>query len=248
VVRILEWADSEAFARALFIESLRRAGIAVEASPLAAQNNGLLPPPGWYASAPRVAALQSPRFADEAKLILKVSHNLHASTLPLLLAVTRGQRTLNDGMRIEGEILEQLGVDRESISLSGGAGGERGDYVTPRATVQLLNALFHREDIETFRGALPILGVDGTLAKVLDADSPAKGKVTAKTGTLHWDNALNNRELLTSKALAGYVDAASGRKLAFAVFVNLTHLQASSETTREGNALGRVAEILQQGL
>jgi len=33
------------------------------------------------------------------------------------------------------------------------------------------------------RSALPVLGVDGTLAGVLPKDSPAYGKVQAKTGT-----------------------------------------------------------------
>ena len=74
-------------------------------------------------------------------MILKVSHNLHASTLPLLIAAHHGERTLAAGLRREGEILKGLGVDPATISFGGGAGGARADLVTPRATVALLRAM-----------------------------------------------------------------------------------------------------------
>jgi D-alanyl-D-alanine carboxypeptidase/D-alanyl-D-alanine-endopeptidase (penicillin-binding protein 4) len=103
-----------------------------------------------------------------------------------------------------------------------------------------------RPDFDRFRKALPTLGVDGTLATIVGPDSPARGKVYAKTGTLYWDNLLNARTLLTSKALAGYIDARSGRRLIFTFFVNLAHLPTHNDTVREGKALGRLAEIFQQ--
>ena len=40
-----------------------------------------------------------------------------------------------------------------------------------------------RPDAAAWRATLPILGVDGSLTTV-QANSPAKGKVFAKTGTL----------------------------------------------------------------
>lgn len=95
-----------------------------------------------------------------------------------------------------------------------------------------------------YRDALPVLGVDGTLADVIDKDSPARRKVRAKTGTLYWHNLLNDGYLLTSKALAGYITAASGRELAFAAFVNNAHIEKSADTARAGRTLGRLCEIL----
>jgi D-alanyl-D-alanine carboxypeptidase/D-alanyl-D-alanine-endopeptidase (penicillin-binding protein 4) len=246
LVRVLEWSDAEYMARGLFIEALRRAGVAVDASPLAAPGGNGLPALDWYDSATKVAEFESPPFVENAKLILKVSHNLHASTLPLLVAVANGKRTLGEGLKIEGDLLARLGVDRDTISFGGGAGGDRADYVTPRATVQLLTTMAGRPDFDRFRSTLPILGVDGTLSAVVGSDSPARGKVFAKTGTLYWDNVLNSRTLLTSKALAGYIDAQSGRRLIFTFFVNLAHLQSQDATVREGKALGRLAEIFQR--
>jgi D-alanyl-D-alanine carboxypeptidase/D-alanyl-D-alanine-endopeptidase (penicillin-binding protein 4) len=93
---------------------------------------------------------------------------------------------------------------------------------------------------------LPILGVDGTLAKSVASTSPARGKVQAKTGTLSWENLLFDRGLCTSKALAGYLTTAQGRRLAFAAFVNGVHLKDGIDTRRLGSDLGRLCEIVHE--
>jgi len=86
--------------------------------------------------------------------------------------------------------------------------------------------------------------VDGTLAKSVGPDSPARGQAQAKTGTLTWDNGLSGRGLCTSKALAGYLTTKSGRKLAFAAFVNGVHLKEGLETKHIGQDLGKLCEIV----
>jgi D-alanyl-D-alanine carboxypeptidase/D-alanyl-D-alanine-endopeptidase (penicillin-binding protein 4) len=236
--------DPASFARALFIEALRKAGIRTSASPLVSNDAARLPPFENYSSMTPMAEFASPRFAESARLILKVSHNLHAGTLPLLLAVQNGKRTLSEGMRLQRAFLERAGVDVDTISFGGGAGGDRGDYVTPRAAVQLLTAMARRDDFASYREALPVLGVDGTLAAAVDEKSPARGRVRAKTGTLLWPDLLNHRQLLQSKALAGYVDAADGRTIVFACFVNLAPLKQSTDRDRIGRVLGTIAEKL----
>jgi D-alanyl-D-alanine carboxypeptidase/D-alanyl-D-alanine-endopeptidase (penicillin-binding protein 4) len=232
------------FARSLFIEALRAAGVKVTASPLVENPAGKLPRYETNATMQPTAELMSPPFAESAKLILKVSHNLHAGTLPLLVAAKQGKRTLAEGLQMQRDFLARAGVDVETISFGGGAGGDRADYVTPRATVQLLKAMSKRSDFAVYRDALPVLGVDGTLASAVVADSPAKGHVQAKTGTLVWTNVLLSKSLLQSKALAGYVDAADGRTIVFACFVNLVQLQQSGDRDRIGRVLGSIAEKL----
>jgi D-alanyl-D-alanine carboxypeptidase/D-alanyl-D-alanine-endopeptidase (penicillin-binding protein 4) len=61
---------------------------------------------------------------------------------------------------------------------------------------------------DEWRTTLPIGGVDGTLARRF-ANTPLAGRIFAKTGTL---NATN--------ALAGYMIAASGKELVFAIYAN----------------------------
>src|SRR5262249_32060677 len=154
------------------------------------------------------ALFTSPPFSEAVKVTLKVSHNLYASLFPLLVAVKNGKATLADGMRLQGKFLKDLGVEGETISFGGGPGGSRGDAVAPRAGVALLRARAKRPDYKYFHAGLPVLGVDGTLADALVGESPAKGKVQGKTGTYYWHDLMNDRGLLTSKALAGTMTTA----------------------------------------
>lgn len=236
------------FARALFIECLAQAGVRCAAPVADAPEPDRLPSGDSYTDAMCVARHTSAPFAEEAKLVLKVSHNLHASTLPLLVAAAHGKRTLADGLRLEREFLIRAGVDADSISFGGGAGGARSDFVTPRATVALLRHMAARPDFAVFRQALPVLGVDGTLSDSVPADSPARGKAQAKTGTYYWQNLLRGKHLLLSKALAGYLDASSGRTLAFAFFMNNVHLDNVQERVKMGQVLGHLCEISHEEL
>jgi D-alanyl-D-alanine carboxypeptidase/D-alanyl-D-alanine-endopeptidase (penicillin-binding protein 4) len=176
--------------------------------------------------------------------VLKVSHNLHASTLPLLVAARHGERTLAQGLKRQHDFLERIGVDVETISFGGGAGGSRADYTTPRATVQLLRYMATRPDFAGYHDALPSLGIDGTLSKSVGENSAARGKAFAKTGTLYWHNTMNSRMLLTSKALAGYLTTSHNRELAFAYFVNNVHLRDGVDAKSIGRDLGRLCEIV----
>jgi D-alanyl-D-alanine carboxypeptidase/D-alanyl-D-alanine-endopeptidase (penicillin-binding protein 4) len=245
VVRIYSVEDPVRFARALFIEALRRAGVEVKAE-LDKMPSAKLPEREAYAKLPCVAKLESAPLSELLKVTLKVSHNPYASTLPMLLAAKNGKRTLADGMKLQRDALAQLGVDVTSISLESGAGGGNADRVTPRVTVQLLTLLAARPDFATFQACLPVLGVDGTLVDVVGKDSPARGKVFAKTGTYTDSDLLNQRPYLRSKSLAGVMTTASGRKLAFAVFVNDVPLAKGIEPAREGKVIGRICEILYQ--
>jgi D-alanyl-D-alanine carboxypeptidase/D-alanyl-D-alanine-endopeptidase (penicillin-binding protein 4) len=245
LVRIYPVDDPAAFARALFIEALRREGIDVEASPLSSPE-GELPAKDGYDKLTKVAVYQSPPFGELIAVTLKVSHNLYASTLPLLVATKEGKRTLTDGLRAQRRILADLGVPVETISFGGGAGGAPADSVTPRATVALVRAMRKRPDWPAYRAALPVLGGDGTLVDAVPGDSPAKGKVLAKTGTLLYEDVMNGRSLLRSKAMAGVMTTPAGRELAFAMFVNDVPLPRGVAPSREGKVLGKLAEIIQQ--
>jgi D-alanyl-D-alanine carboxypeptidase/D-alanyl-D-alanine-endopeptidase (penicillin-binding protein 4) len=244
VVRIYEVPDPAAFARAVLIEALQKHDVEVAAKLSAEHPRGKLPERDAYSDSTKLGEITSPPFSEEARLVLKVSHNLHASTLPLLVALKHGERDVAAGLKREGEFLSRAGIDLATISFGGGAGGSRSDYVTPTATVELLKHMAKRPDFAAYERALPILGVDGTLAKSVGADSPAKGQVQAKTGTLVWDNLLVGRGLCTSKALGGYLTTAKGKRLAFVAFVNGVPLNGGLDTRKIGAELGRLCEIV----
>jgi D-alanyl-D-alanine carboxypeptidase/D-alanyl-D-alanine-endopeptidase (penicillin-binding protein 4) len=245
LLRIFPVEDPALFARSLLIEALDREGVKVKADLLHPRKAEL---PAWdaYARLPRVAVHRSEPLSEVVKVVLKVSHNLYASTLPLLVAVGKGKHNHAEGMRLAQKQLRELGVDVERISLESGAGGGNGDRVTPRATVQLLQGMAKRPEFAAYKAGFPILGVDGTLVDVVGKDSPARGKVFAKTGTYGDADLLNDRMLLRSKALAGVMTTAGGRELVVAMFVNDVLMPPKVEPTREGKVLGRICEILYQ--
>ncbi len=74
--------------------------------------------------------------------------------------------------------------------------------------MKILDAMRKRADFKVFYDALPIAGVDGTIANRMK-DTPAQGNVHAKTGTVD-----------RSHALSGYVTTADGRMLLFSFQAN----------------------------
>ena len=242
-VRIYPVDEPALFARALFIEALRRNGVKANAAVL---RPGMvnLPARDAYAKMTKLATFTSPPFKQAITVTLKVSHNLYASTLPCLVAAAKGFSTAAAGLREERRILKELGVDVNQISFGGGAGGAPSDFVTPRATVQLLQGMAKRPEWDVYKAALPVLGVDGTLADVVAESSPARGKVRAKTGTLIWLDSANDRYLLKSKALAGTMTTKDGTELFVAMFVNNVPLPEGVGSSREGKVMGKLCEIL----
>jgi D-alanyl-D-alanine carboxypeptidase/D-alanyl-D-alanine-endopeptidase (penicillin-binding protein 4) len=243
VVRVYYLSEPVLFARALFIEALRRQGVRTQAS-LHRPARFDLPARESYDKLRKAASFESAPFKEAMTVTLKVSHNLYASTLPLLVAARHGERSLEEGLRRQRGFLKDLGVPVETISFAGGAGGANADAITPLAAVKLLQGVAKRPEADAYFDALPVLGVDGTLAEAIPADSPAKGKVRAKTGTLVYYDVLNERMLLRSKALAGTLQTAKGTKLFFAIFLNDMPLPKDVPASREGKVLAKLCETI----
>lgn len=243
LVRALPIDEPTGFARSVFIEELRKAGVKVAAA-VARPGNSPLPAVADYPQMKPVATYTSAPIGELLKVTLKTSNNLYGTALPCLMAAKNGKLTQEDGLKIQRKHLKAFGVELDAVSLISGAGGNGNDLGTPRATVQLLQGLRKRDDWEAVRGWLPELGVDGTLSKVVDKDSPAAGKVFAKTGTYAWIDTFNSRPLLKSKALAGAMTTKSGRELLFAMFVNDTPMEPGATADRVGKVLGQLCEIV----
>lgn len=242
-LRILGVDEPAQFARALFVEALRRNGVQAQCAVLRS-SGAALPAKSEYEKLTKVASFTSAPFKDALTVTLKVSHNLYASTFPCLVAAAKGHSTAEAGLREEKKILAKLGVDTGAISFGGGAGGAPADFVSARATVQLIQGMAKLPEWDVYKSALPVLGVDGTLADVVSNESPARGKAFAKTGTLIWYDTANERWLLKSKALAGTMTTKNGTALHFCVMVNNVPLPEGVTSAREGKVLGKLCEIL----
>jgi D-alanyl-D-alanine carboxypeptidase/D-alanyl-D-alanine-endopeptidase (penicillin-binding protein 4) len=236
--------DPPAFARTLLIEALGRAGVAVAATATGPNPDKKLPPPGSYAQADRVAQLTSPPFAENIKLILKVSMNQHADLLIFLLALKHGEQTFDAGLAQIPPFLRSLGLDPDAVSLSDGRGNEYTDLFSPRTVSQLLQAMATQPDFPAYFAALPILGVDGSEIDTVAPTSPVRGKGVAKSGTTVAGDAMNQRALVMVRALAGYLTAKSGRELIFAIYVSDVPLADVLDVLPIIKEQGSIAEII----
>lgn len=243
VLRVSAVTDPAAFGRTALIEALARAGVAVAAPPTGPNPVGLLP--GTYRGDTRVAAYISPPYADYAKLILKVSHNLGANLDICLMAVSAGSSDCAAGFPVMARFLRRAGVDLNQVQLLDGRGGNPVDRATPTAETQILRYWLATPMARLFREALPILGVDGSLAGVCQ-HCAARGKVFAKTGTVAGFDAVNNRIAVAAETIAGYLDVGNGRYDVFYAGVNGAYAADINGVVEILDDTGRIAAYLQE--
>ena len=163
---------------------------------------------------------------EDVKVTLKVSQNLHAEMLLRTLAhQVRGVGSLEGGLEILRDFARGIGIAPDAIYFSGGSGLSRNTLVTPEALIDLLKFMSRSPDFQDFYDALPISGVDGTLADRFQ-NTIVEGRIHAKTGTLEHVN-----------TLSGYMDLPGGRRLAFAIMSN----NQSMESAEINRAIDKIA-------
>jgi N-acyl-D-amino-acid deacylase len=236
------------FAQVVLVEALREKGIKVN-NPSSDEMPDFKSLAASYTSENVVAEHVSPPLSEEVKVTLKVSQNLHASMTPFILGAVLAHKTKEidqGGFDLERIFLEKGGLDLAGASQGDGAGGARSAYFTPDFMVHFLAFMSKQKDFPIFEKALPILGRDGTLAKI-GAHSPAAGHVFAKTGTYASNNKLNKTLMLDGKGLAGYMTAPDSRRLAFAIYANRVSLPLDDPDAPQkivGAALGEIATAI----
>ena len=176
-----------------------------------------------------LATHESPPLLDILKAVNKTSQNLHAEMmLRLLGARRRGVGSAEAGREAASEFLRRVGVEPSAWAMQDGSGLSRSDVLTPHEMVSLLAAMDRHPRAAAFRETLPIAGRDGTLKNRMKGGA-ADGRVVAKTGTLRQVN-----------ALAGYVTARGGSRLAFVAVAN-HHTAGGSAAT---SALDEIGALL----
>lgn len=206
--------DPAAFARTIFIEALRKAGVTLRARLVGPNPSDKLPPPDSYPASTQVTELVSAPYSQYSKLILKVSHNLGANLSLMLFGLANGVNTVQNALSVERRtLIDRYGLDGDGFDFPTNGSGSPDSRASAGTTVKLLTAMSHQTTFSSYFDSLPILGVDGSLAEI-GIGSPAQGKVFAKTGTFL------EAGKIKAQVLAGYIDALSGQRLAYALFVN----------------------------
>lgn len=188
---------------------------------------GAAPPPRPPESAP-LARLAGPPLRDTATVTDVVSQNVYAELLLRRVGRLSGTGSIADGQAAVARMLTAAGVPRTAYDFADGSGMSSYNRVSPRGMVTFLSWAARQPWGEGWRGTLATPG-QGTLGRRF-RDTPLEGRLWAKTGTL---NATN--------ALAGYLQAKSGRRLAFAFYANDVPGDASA-TAAMDRALLEIAE------
>lgn len=167
--------------------------------------------------------------AEDITVINKTSQNLHAELLLRLLGKVFGAAgSFEEGARVVRQFLVNAGVDDNDFFLYDGSGMSPEDRIAPRAFTELLTYASKQPWGQSWRATLPVAGVDGTLIARFK-DSPLKGRMWAKTGTLNEVN-----------TLSGYLTVASGKTLAFSILVNGRRPGSDAEA----EAVDKIAEAI----
>jgi PBP4 family serine-type D-alanyl-D-alanine carboxypeptidase len=232
--------DPARFAEVTLTEALRERGVRTtqRGAPGAVDFKSMR---ASYTPANMVAEHVSLPLREDVRITLKVSQNLHASMMPRVLkAIRAAGDTAKTGFDLEHDFLQRAGLDLTGAQQADGAGGDA--HFSPSFVVSYLAYMSQQKDSAIFRGALPVLGKDGTLWNI-QPSSPAAGHVFAKTGTFAVYDPLNRRLLITGKGLAGYITTADNRHLAFTVYVNNVSVSTDPAAATEvvGQALGEIA-------
>ncbi|CAM2186534.1 serine-type D-Ala-D-Ala carboxypeptidase/endopeptidase (penicillin-binding protein 4) [Paraburkholderia sacchari] len=213
-VSYLKVDDPPSFARTAFIDALARAGVTVSAPAVEANPSSRLPAAQSYTGATQVANFTSVPYSEFAKLILKVSLNTGANLSLMYQGLAKGVRTVGDALVTERQSLTgDLGLDGAGFNFPTNGSGSPDSQATARTTATLLSVMSRRPNYTTYRNSLAILGVDGSLAAI-GKSVPGKEHIAVKSGAT-----VTNGKIV-AMSMAGYIDAKSGRRLAYALFVN----------------------------
>jgi D-alanyl-D-alanine carboxypeptidase/D-alanyl-D-alanine-endopeptidase (penicillin-binding protein 4) len=184
----------------LVTSALRKAGIKVRGRPRlgATPTAALLLGRQWSASLPQLL-----------RRLNKDSDNFFAEVL--LKGLGRDlfdEGSTDAGLQVSRDVMAQIGARPNEYRLADGSGLSYENRLTAGDVVRLLVAMYRRDDWKVYYDSLAVAGRDGTLEERME-HTAAAGNAHAKTGSL-----------AIAASLSGYVTAANGHRLAFAILSN----------------------------
>lgn len=159
---------------------------------------------------------ESLTLAEVIRLVNKYSSNSMARALFLTLGAERTPgrpATIQSGRDAILAFLSQRNIDTSTLVLENGSGLSRNERISARSMADVLLAAYRSQYMPEFAASLPLSATDGTLKRRFRAPE-MQGRLRMKTGTLE-----------DVSALAGFVNAASGRT--FVTVVVLNHAAAA---------------------
>src|SRR5687768_12728192 len=165
-------------------------------------------PPPDRAGATVLFTYRSHPLSEIVQPMLKDSINLYAEAVMRLNAAPGTLPTNDAALDAFRKRLASWGVPMDGQQIIDGSGLSRRDVISAEALLAVLQRMHDPAMQSPFVTALPIAGVDGSLANRM-RDTAASGNVRAKTGTMS-----------NIRSLAGYATTRDGERLAFVAMVN----------------------------
>jgi D-alanyl-D-alanine carboxypeptidase/D-alanyl-D-alanine-endopeptidase (penicillin-binding protein 4) len=159
--------------------------------------------------------LESEPLAQVVRDVNKRSDNLMARTLLLTLGMEDQGRpaTVEKGREALIDWLDSQGLELPGLVIDNGSGLSRETRISAEGLAQVLGWAYAHPEMAELIASLPIVGVDGTLARRLRR-SPVQGQGHIKTGTLRGVT-----------AMAGFVVDATGTRWILVSLINNPRLQ-----------------------
>jgi D-alanyl-D-alanine carboxypeptidase/D-alanyl-D-alanine-endopeptidase (penicillin-binding protein 4) len=150
---------------------------------------------------------RSPALRELVHQMMLESNNHFAEQLLRAVGATRGAGTEANGALVERAILTRDGVPQDGLRIVDASGLAPSDRVAPLTLAMLLARTAQEKVGPLFVGALPRVGIEGTVRHRRVRD--ALGRARAKSGHIQNVN-----------ALTGYVQTRRHGRVAFAIIVN----------------------------
>lgn len=170
-------------------------------------------------SARLIAEWESPPLTEVVRDINKYSNNVMARQLLLTLANQMLKLPANTerGAAVVKLWLAQKGVEAPDLSIENGAGLSRSERVSASTMGRLLALAYQAPTMPEFISSMPLIGMDGTMRQRLRTQAVA-GNGHIKTGTL-----------AEVRSVAGYLQAASGKRYVVVCLINHANAERSQE-------------------
>lgn len=220
--------DPTRFAEMAFAQALTDAGVEATAGSLTAADLNTLR--SRYTPRNRLADHVSLPVAEQAKVMLKTSSNVHTAMWEYVDGAIAGHDSVTPTaayQQLQAALFQAAGLDPTPSGY------------TAAFFTKFLAYTTRRPYFAKLRDALPIMGKDGDLADV-QVGSPAAGHVYAKTGTGLTGSPTSP---VLDKALAGFIQPSNGRWIVFAQFMDMNVTSADFNTVAAAatEAMGEIA-------
>lgn len=162
-----------------------------------------------FSSMEHLFTYYSPPLKDIIKVINKNSENFFAEQLLKTIGLEKeGYGTAENGIKAVSDVLQEMGINPESLVMVDGSGLSQLNLVSPRHIVNLLSYMYKSNYFIPFYNSLPIAGVDGTIGNRMKG-TRAENYVRAKTGYLTY-----------GRSLSGYAYTADNEPIVFSIISN----------------------------